>query len=279
MLPMDCHTHTDCSPDSDAPAAAMLASAQAKGIGVYALTDHIELCRFWQQGFYDVPARNEEDFFDYAARYERAMQQNQMAKALWRGDMQIISGIEMGEPNADFALAESLLQDKRLDFVIASLHELPDKLDFYFLDYAQEDVDALLNAYFSELLRICQWGKFDVLGHLTYPLRYIAQAGITVDMAQWREPVAECLKAVIRNRRGIEINTSGYSQSYGKPYPDRECLELYKDLGGSILSLGSDAHAPSAVGGGIAQGAALAKACGFHKVSYFLRHEPHDIEL
>ncbi len=279
MLPMDCHTHTYCSPDSDAPAAAMLARAQELGICAYALTDHIELCRFWQQGFYAVPARNEEDFFDYAARYEQSMQQNQMAKELYRGGMQIISGIEMGEPNADFALAESLLQDKRLDFVIASLHELPDKLDFFFLDYAKEDVDALLDAYFAELLKICQWGKFDVLGHLTYPMRYLADAGIPVDTAKWRDSAAECLKAVIRNGKGIEINTSGFRQKYGKPFPDRDYLELYRDLGGSILTLGSDAHSPADVGGGIAEGAALAKSCGFDKAYYFLRHEPHPIEL
>lgn len=279
MLPMDCHTHTCCSPDSDAPAGLMIARAEALGLQAYALTDHIELCRFFPQGFYGVPARNEEDFFDYAARYEQSMQQNQLAKDLYKGKMQLISGIEMGQPNADLSLAESLLQDKRLDFVIASLHELPDKLDFFFLDYAEEDTDALLYAYFAELLKICRWGKFDVLGHLTYPLRYLADAGISVDMTKWREPAAECLKAVIRNGRGIEINTSGYRQSYGRPFPDQECLELYRDLGGTILTLGSDAHRPEDVGGGIAQGAALAKACGFEKVCYFLRHEPHYIEL
>ncbi len=280
MLPMDCHTHTYCSPDSDAPLGAMLSRAQELGLQAFAVTDHIELCRFYPQGFYDAPARNAEDFFDYAARYERSMEQNRIAKDLYNGKLQLISGIEMGEPNADLALAESLLQDKRLDFVIASLHELPDKLDFYFLDYQTEDVTKLLDTYFAELLKICRWGKFDILGHLTYPLRYIVgDGGIHPDMTRWRDCIAECLKAVIRNGRGIEINTSGYRQRYGKPFPDREYLELYRDLGGTLLSLGSDAHRPEDVGGGIAQGAALAKACGFDRVCYFLRHEPHFIEI
>lgn len=280
MLPMDCHTHTYCSPDSDASLGAMISHAQALGLSAFAVTDHIELCRFYPQGFYGVPARNEEDFFDYAARYEKSMEQNQIAKELYAGTMTFISGIEMGEPNADFALAESLLADKRLDFVIASLHELPDQLDFFFLDYTQQNVEKLLDDYFAELLKICQWGKFDVLGHLTYPLRYIVgDAGIPVDMVRCEEYIAECLKAVIRNGRGIELNTSGFRQKYGKPFPQEEYLRLYKDLGGTILSLGSDAHCPEDVGGGIAQGAALARACGFGKVCYFLRHEPHFIEI
>lgn len=280
MLPMDCHTHTSCSPDSTADWQAMCKKAESLGLQAFAITDHIELCRFWSQGFYDVPARNDEDFFDYSLRYERAMQQNQLAKDMLSGKVQVISGIEMGEPDADFALAESLWQDKRLDFVIASLHELPKKLDFYFLDYRQEDVHALLDDYFTTFLRICEWGKFDVLGHITYPLRYIeGDAGIPVDLSPWRDCIAAAFEALIRQGRGIELNTSGYRQTYGKPFPDRTLLQLYRDLGGRLLSLGSDAHSPADLGGGIAQGAALAKAAGFDKVCYFLRHEPHFIEI
>ena len=278
MLPMDCHTHTNCSPDSGASLGAMIRRAEALGLQAYAVTDHIELCRFFSLEFYGTQPRNAEDFFDYAARYEASVQANTLAKSLYRGGMQIICGIEMGQPNADFALAESLLHDKRLDFVIASLHELPGMLDFYFLDYETEDAVQLLDTYFAVILEICRWGKFDVLGHLTYPLRYMTNAGIS-DLSRWKDGIAEILKTVISAGKGIELNTSGYRQAYGKPFPDQEILQLYRDLGGTILTLGSDAHCPEDVGGGIAQGAALAKSVGFDSVCYFLRHEPHWIEI
>ncbi len=280
LIPMDCHTHTDISPDSDAPVREMLQSARNQGISVYAVTDHIELCRYYSQCFYGAYPRNEEDFFNYAERWERAMTQNQVMKHMINQDMIFVSGIELGEPDADFPLAESLYKDVRLDFIIASLHELPDKLDFYFLDYAQENIDSLLETYFSELLKIAEWGYFDVLGHITYPLRYIeGDAGIPVDMGKYVDCIAEIFKAVIRNGKGIELNTSGYRQSYGKPFPDESLLKLYRDLGGEILSFGSDAHKPEDVGGGIVQGVQLAKMCGFSKGCYFLNHEPHFIEL
>ena len=276
----DCHTHTAISPDSDASIAAMLEAAQAQGLAAYAVTDHIELCRYYPQGYYGTAPRNEEDFFDHAARWEQAMEQNRRARALVGGSMTFISGIELGEPDADFGLAESLYRDVRLDFTIASLHELRGKLDFYFLDYAHEDVDALLERYFTDLLAIARWGYYDVLGHVTYPLRYIVgDAGIAVDMARWTDCLAEVFKAVIAAGRGIELNTSGYRQTYGRPFPDEPLLRLYRDLGGTILTLGSDAHRPEDVGGGIAQGAALAKACGFDRIAVFLRHEPHYITL
>ncbi len=280
MILTDCHTHTEISPDSDAALFSMCQKAQELGLQAYAVTDHIELCRYYPQGYYQAKPRNEEDFFDYAARWEQSMQQNTLAKALLSGKLNFISGIELGEPNADFSLAESLYQDKRLDFVIASLHELPDKLDFYFLDYQQEDTDRLLEAYFSVLLEISRKDCFDVLGHVTYPLRYIAgDAGIPVNMELYHEMLAECFKAVIQNGKGIELNTSGYRQKYGKPFPDEELLKLYRDLGGKILTLGSDAHKPEDLGSGIAQGTKLAQSCGFDRICYFLQHEPHFIKL
>lgn len=279
MALIDCHTHTEISPDSDAKLGDMLKAAQDAGLAAYAVTDHIELCRFYPQGYYKTRPRNEEDFYDYASRFEQAMQQNLRAKELTDG-LQFISGIEMGEPDVDFPLAEELYRDERLDFTIASLHELQGKLDFYFLDYTKENPDALLESYFAALLKIASHDCYDVLGHITYPLRYMeGDAGIAVDMAKYRDIIAEIFRTAIHNHKGIELNTSGYRQTYGKPFPDEELLRLYKDLGGKYLTLGSDAHKPEDVAGGIAQGAALVKAVGFEQVCYYQKHEPHFIKL
>ena len=275
----DCHTHTDISPDSDAKIADMLAAARQADLFAYAVTDHIELTRWYPQGYYKAHPRNEEDFFDYAARFELAMQQNLRAKET-AGDMTFISGTELGEPDVDFVLAERIYRDPRLDFVIASLHELQGKLDFYFLDYTQEDPDALLERYYTTLLTIAEHDCYDVLGHITYPLRYIeGDAGIPVDAAKYRDMIAEIFKAVITRGKGIELNTSGYRQTYGKPFPDGDLLRLYKDLGGKILTLGSDAHRPEDVAGGIAEGAELARATRFDRIAYYLRHDPLYISI
>ena len=271
---IDCHTHTEISPDSEARLPAMLDAARKADLFAYAVTDHIELTRWYPQGYYKAHPRNEEDFFDYADRFERAMQQNLRAKEEASG-LTFINGIELGEPDVDFVLAERIYRDVRLDFVIASLHELQGKLDFYFLDYANEDVDALLERYFATLLTIAEHDCYDVLGHITYPLRYIeGDAGIPVDTAKYRDMIAEIFKAVIAHGKGIELNTSGYRQTYGKPFPDGELLKLYRDLGGKILTLGSDAHRPEDVAGGIAEGAALARSVGFDRICYYLRHDP-----
>ena len=274
MQLIDCHTHTEISPDSDARIADMLAAAKAADLFAYAVTDHVELTRWYPQGYYKAHPRNEEDFFDYGDRFERAMQQNLRAKAEAE-NFTFVSGIELGEPDVDFVLAGRIYRDPRLDFVIASLHEMQGKLDFYYLDYAQEDVETLLERYFATLLTIAEHDCYDVLGHITYPLRYIeGDAGIPVDTAKYYDIIAEIFKAVIARGKGIELNTSGFRQKYGKPFPDGELLKLYRDLGGRILTLGSDAHSPEDVAGGIAEGAELARSVGFDRITYYMRHDP-----
>ena len=276
MKLLDCHTHTNLSPDSDADFFSMYSRAKELGLNVWAITDHVELCRYYPQDFYQTEPRNEEDFFDYASVFEASVFRNH---AKQYKDLIFCNGIELGEPNADFPLAEKLYQDQRLDFVIASLHELPDRLDFYFLDYQQENIRDLLEQYFKILLEITKHDCYDVLGHLTYPVRYLAEAGIDISMQDYRDCIAEILKSVIRNGKGIELNTSGYRQAYGRPFPDEELLRLYRDLGGSILTFGSDAHCPEDLGKGIQEGMALAKSCGFENAAYYLGHNAYYMSL
>lgn len=281
---LDCHTHTDLSPDSDADPFGMYSKAKELGLKVWAITDHVELCRYYPQEFYQTEPRNEEDFFDYKSIFDDSVFRNhalKLALSKHKKDTIFCNGIELGEPNADFKLAEQLYQKPELDFVIASLHELPDYLDFYFLDYQQENIEDLLEQYFRILLEITKHDCYDVLGHLTYPVRYLAEAGMedTVDLGRYRDCIAEILKSVIRNGKGIELNTSGYRQAYGKPFPDESLLRLYRDLGGNILTFGSDAHCPEDLGKGIPEGMKLAEACGFAHAAYYLDHNAYYINL
>ncbi len=282
MIPMDCHTHTNHSPDSESPFSAMLARAREIGLSVYGVSDHIELCRWYPQEFYQAEKLHPEDEFDYVARYHSAVHEVYQAKQSVE-DLTILCGIEMGEPNADFGLAESVLGDQRLDFVIASLHELPGKMDFAFLPYDQmseDEIHALLDEYFQKELDIAKWGKFDVLGHLTYPLRYlVGDYGYSLDLTRYESCIAECFRHVIQKGKSLEINTSGYRQKYGMPFPHADLLRLYKDLGGTRISLGSDAHHPKQLGGGIEQGIALAREIGFTRLTYFQRHKAQYIAI
>lgn len=281
MLPMDCHTHTGISPDGTGTVAGHVAQAKKLGLPVLGLTEHVEMNRYFPQAYYNIQPRNEWEIFDHAAVLEQSLRAVSEAKAQAAADgLTLLCGMEMGQPNADFALSESVGRDARLDFIIASLHELLDKPDFFCLDYAAEDIPALMEQYFEQLYTICCWGHFDVLGHLTYPLRYIeGEAGISVPLSPYAEQIRCCFQALAERGKGIELNTSGYRQKYGKPFPTLEYLKLYREMGGEVLTFGSDAHCAEDLAKGIAQGVELAKAAGFTRACYFIKREPVFISL
>ena len=262
MLPMDCHTHTGISPDVTGTVAGHAEQAKRLGLPVLALTEHVEMNRYFPQAHYGILPRNEGEIFDHAAVLEHSLQ---------------AVAAEKEQAAAD---GLTLLCGMRLDFIIASLHELLEKPDFFCLDYQTENIPALMEAYFSQLYDICRWGHFDVLGHLTYPLRYIeGEAGIPVPLEPYAEQIRCCFRALAENGRGIELNTSGYRQKYGKPFPTLEYLKLYREMGGEVLTFGSDAHCAEDLGKGIADGVALAKAAGFSYACYFVKRKPVFLKL
>ena len=252
---MDCHTHTATSPDGFGSAITLCHQAIANHLDGLAITDHVELNRFFSQETYQCQPRNEWEFFDYEAVFQKAVKTASQCKQAFAGTLRVACGIELGQANADFALADRVVQHPDLDFVIGSLHELSDQEDFFSLTYTPETIPALMEQYFSELLTICQWGKFDVLGHLTYPLRYIeGEHGFSVPCSVYEEQIRQCFSAVIQAGKGIELNVSGLRQKYGKPFPTLELLRLYRELGGEILTIGTDAHCAADLGSHLSDG-------------------------
>lgn len=278
---IDCHTHTQFSVDSEADINQMIEKAIDLGLYAYAITDHCECNRWYDESQY----QNETTYryFDFGRDFENSLSAVTELKKKYDGKIQLICGVEMGQALQDEEIAEKIISDKRLDFVIASMHQLPKTEDFAFLDYtqySQSEIKALLERYFKEVYDLCVWGKFDILGHLTYVLRYIEGAyGIKVDLKPYNDIIEGIFKEVISKGNGIEINTSGLRQAYNNTFPTLEYVKLYKDLGGEILSLGSDTHFVEHVGCGIYEGAEIAKKAGFRYIAYYKNRKPDFIKL
>lgn len=275
----DCHTHTSISPDgSDFPEATAIRAAEL-GLKAVAVTEHCESNRFYGKDKYDVHFMfPEEHFFNNYDIFQKSMNENERIKEKYSPKINFINGIELGQATHDIISAEKIVSDERLDFTIGSMHELRKRDDFAFLDYKNENIDALLSEYFDEISALCKWGKFDVLGHLTYPLRYIVgKSHIDIDISAFDETIIQIFRTLAANDKGIEINTSGLRQPYGKTFPDLKYIKLFKKCGGKIITIGSDAHRTADIGAGTKEGAALAKAAGFDKIYYFKKHIPYGI--
>ena len=276
---IDCHNHTHNSPDgAEESVLCRCARAAELGIGVLAVTDHCEVNRFFSLAHYGVEP-NGYDTYDFGRDFELSMQENTAAKAKAPEGVKLLCGIELGQATHELALAEHIYADVRLDFVIGSMHQLPGWDDFAFLDYSKVDAAALFHENLQEIARLARTDTYDVLGHITYALRYMAVAGVQLELAPYREELAEIFRIVIAKDKGIEINTSGLRQAYGDCFPNLECLKLYRELGGKILTIGSDAHTNADQGKGIARGLEIAREAGFTEITYFEKHEPQFIRL
>lgn len=266
---MDCHNHSDLSPDAEDTAEDMVLQACKLSINYYAVTDHMEVNQY-----HDFPE------YDYKAARKRALELIPALQEKYGDKLNFGFGIELGQPCEDKALAEEILSTGCYDFVIGSLHSCKGYDDFYFLDYAKTDAYFILDLYFEQVLEMAKWGKFDVLGHLTYPLRYITgEHGIEIDMSRYEGIIKEIFKALIKNDCGIEINSSGLRQKIGVPMPNEYYVKMYYDLGGRILTLGSDAHRTEDLGKGIADCAKIAKKVGFKELTFFKDRKPQFIKL
>ncbi len=276
---IDCHTHSTNSPDGNSSAEDMLKTAIKHKLSAYALTDHCEVNRWFSIEHYGAEP-NEYDTYDFGADFEKSMKENTVLKEKYKDKINFLCGIELGQAPLDLGLADSIAADKRLDFVIGSIHQVVSYDDFAFIDYSKNDVDTLLKMYYDNMYSLCKWNKFDILGHITYPLRYIeGDKGIKVDMSKYEEIIRCCFRTLIGNGKGIEINTSGLRQAYGKAFPDLYWVKMFKEMGGEVLSLGSDAHCSEDLGKGISDGAEIALAAGFKYLCFFKERKPNFIKI
>ncbi|MCR4863071.1 MAG: histidinol-phosphatase HisJ family protein [Ruminococcus sp.] len=280
---IDCHTHTQFSVDSEADINECVRRAAELGLAAYAITDHCECNAWYPEEHYSAKEKEVLDTFDYANDFEASVSAVTALKEKYAGKLNLICGTELGQILHDKEVAEKVNADKRLDFIIGSNHQIFGEKDFYFLDYekmSMDDIYALLEQYFKEVTEMCRTGLFDVLGHITYCLRYMKQrSGIEADISRFDDIIAESFRTLAQNGKGIEINTSGLRQGFGATFPDLKYTKMFRELGGEILSVGSDSHTVEDIGADVQAGAEIAKAAGFTHLTYFKERKPVFVKI
>lgn len=271
----DMHTHTSYSPDASSSPEEMCRRAAELGLKALAVTDHCD-CNLWLP-LDELGREVTVDKEMYGSRDYAQASITRIAELKERYPF-LLCGTELGQPLQNRAAAETILSRPELDFVIGSHHMNADRDDFYWLDYRKmelTEIYSLMDDCFAETLEMCRQVSFDVLGHLTYPLRYITgECGIVLDMKRYDEVIRAIFRTLAENGRGIEINTSGLRQRFGRTLPDLEYVRLYRECGGEIITVGSDAHKAADLGAGIDDGEQLAREAGFKYIAVYRGRKP-----
>ena len=116
-------------------------------------------------------------------------------------------------------------------------------------------------------------------GHLDYVVRYGPTKNANYSYKKYRDIIDEILKKLIGKGKGIELNMSGYKYGLSHPNPTEEILSRYLELGGEILTLGADAHAPEHVAFDYFRLPELLKQAGFHYYTVFEKRKPKMIRI
>jgi histidinol-phosphatase (PHP family) len=256
----DMHVHTEDSPDATFPAAELVRRAGAAGLAGIGFVAHLD--------------RHPEDSchggFDPAG-YGRSLSRARRAAA---SELKVLGGLEVGEPHRYGKRAMQMVEGRSYDFIIGGLHWTR----YAGLVLGKESfeglpADRVIRGYLEESLEIALHSDIDILAHFGLFRRGMGMAGLDTGIAEtvlFPDLVRAVLLALIDRGIALELNCSGLRRVEKVTYPTPAILRLFMELGGRLVTLGSDTHSEPWVFYGLEEGRRLLLETGFRE-AFFCR--------
>lgn len=262
----DCHLHSSHSGDSDTPLEDMILRGIDQGITTMCFTEHNDF------GFPESPDTPAGMFLLNTDSYLYDLAR---LKEKYQDRIRLLFGVELGlQPEV---LRENAVYAKSydFDFIIASSHVCHGR-DPYYPDFyeGRPEKEAYREYFESVLENIKKFSNYDVYGHLDYVVRYGPGRDRDYSYEAYQDILDEILQALLDRGKGIELNTGGAQSGLKDFNPCREVLKRYRQLGGEIITVGSDAHDPRHIGDSFGRAADMLAECGFKYYTIFEKRSP-----
>jgi len=262
--------HSQFSPDSNNTISDLITEGINKGLGGISITDHHD---------FDVPSEEENIKFNF----DTNAQQKAIDEAIigMHADFKVCKGIEIGIQEHCIEDIEKSMKSANFDIVLLSVHHIDGLDPYYGLYYKPYDY---LTAYrhYLETIYACmkKFNNFDVLAHFDYIVRYAPYKESSILYKDFSDIIDEIFKFLIFNGKIFEINTKSY-QKFGNRLVslDSNILKRYVELGGEIVSFGSDSHTAGQVGIRFDEYKNIVKQNGIKYSVYFDKRKPQMIKL
>lgn len=262
----DYHIHSN-SPDARQDMKNMCQAAVDRGIDEIVITDHYE--------FYFGGVTNKHFHKEYLKKYYHDLD---LCQTLFAGKLTVKTGLELGQGYLDSDNYHEIIESYPFDYLIGSLHKIHN-IDLGTMDYNEESLDLIAGKYYEQLIEMTNTIEFDCLGHLDLVKRYAGKAGYVIEPYRYFDQITQVLRNIISQDKGIEVNTSTLRQGMKEPMPGLDILKLYHELGGKIVTVGSDAHNPKEVGRDIKKAYELLKTAGFTSYAIYKNRKYRFIDL
>lgn len=261
----DYHSHTNVSEDAVVSADEMIKAAIKKNLCELAITDHFD------PDYPDPDFEFEPDLISYHKMLTE--KQNQ-----YREKIRIVKGIEIGlQKGETLDRCKTEANSFSYDFIIASFHCF-NGYDLFSANYYEMNKDRILTDFYECMYDcLANYNDYSVVGHFNVIDRYVP---FRLDYAAAYEIIEEILKIIIKNGRGIEFNTSSFRYGMGNiTTPSDKILKMYKELGGEIITIGSDAHRPDHIAMDFEKAKSILTQNGFKYFTTFESLKPTMINL
>lgn len=256
----DSHVHTLRSHDSRCSVDEHCAAALELGLTAITVTDHCDVSF----------CRREKNMDNVKISAEEACAANERMG----GRLQVISGVELGDAPWRPDFARSLATYDGFDVILGSIHSV--SYENYGMPYSTvnftgwtyDELSRFMTEYFNDIEEMLEILDFHILSHLTVPLRYInGRYGHNFSIEPFYERIELILQRIIERGIALEVNTSTYG-ALGAPTPDDKVLQMYRELGGVLLTLGSDAHTSVCQASSFKRALEMLRTLGFDKYFY-----------
>jgi histidinol-phosphatase (PHP family) len=270
-LKADCHLHSSYSGDSDEPMEKMILRAIELGLTQMCFTEHMDMN-------FPVTATTPEGFFFLDTEAYQA--ELSLLKEKYAKQIKIFFGVELGTA---LDLIPDLYQYAKsydFDFVIASSH-LANGKDPYQPEFFEGRSDREAFREYFEAIRdnLMKFSDFDVYAHLDYVVRHGKNKDRDYVFSEYSEIFEDILTVLVNNGKGIEINTAALRYGMREAHPCTAVIKRYRELGGEIITVGSDAHKAADITSGFDFAAAALKDCGFDYYTIFEGRKAEFVKL
>lgn len=268
MIYSDFHLHTTFSGDGETSMTDMIEKGIALGLKTICFTEHMD---------YDFDPDCDVDFLLDTQSYYTAFSKY---KELYQNKIQLLFGVELGLQTHLAEQHRKYLSSYPFDFVIGSSH-LIHGIDPYYPKFFENrsEKQGLTEYFYSILENIDAFSEFDVYGHIDYVIRYSPTRKENYSFEEYSELIDEILKKLIFLGKGIELNTGGFKYGLGHPNPHEDILKRYRQLGGEIITVGSDAHTKEYLGYEFTKACQILKETGFTYYTIFKNRKPEFLRL
>jgi len=263
MITADFHLHSSHSGDSDTAMEDMILAGIEKGLNTMCFTEHND---------FDFPDSDEDPGSIFLLNTDSYLYDLLKYKEKYADKIKILFGVELGLQAAPETFRKNAVfaRSYDFDFIIGSSHICNGKDSYYPAFYEGRSEEEAYMEYFTSIIdNIKKFTNFDVYGHLDYVVRYGPNKDKNYSYEQYKDVFDKILTLLIENGKGIELNTGGLEKSTRDFNPCMDVVRRYRELGGEIITIGSDAHYTSDIAKHFAKAEEVLKECGFKYYSVF----------